>query len=64
MLGFMEEARSSSSILSKVLAAAVLLIAAWVLVKVVVGIVSALFWTVLTVVAVLAVLWAVFTLRR
>jgi hypothetical protein len=59
----MEEARSSS-LLGKVVAAAVLLIAAWVLVKVVVGIVSALFWTVLTVVAVLAVLWAVFTLRR
>jgi hypothetical protein len=59
----MEEARSSS-LVSKVVAAAVLLIAAWVLVKVVVGIVSAVFWTGLTIVAVLAVLWAVVTLRR
>jgi hypothetical protein len=58
----MDEARSSS-LLSKVLAAAVLLVAAWVLLKVVIGIVSAVFWTVLTVVAVLAVLWAIFTLR-
>ena len=59
----MEEARSSS-LAGKAIAVAVLLIAAWVLFKVAVGIVSALFWTVLTVVAVVAVLWAVFTLRR
>ena len=59
----MEQARSSS-LAGKAIAAAVLLIAAWVLLKVVVGIVSALFWTVLVVVAVIAVLWAVFTLRR
>jgi hypothetical protein len=58
----MEEARSSS-LLGKAVAAAILLLAGWILLKVVVGIVSALFWTVLTVVAVLAVLWAVFTLR-
>ena len=59
----MEEAPRSSSLLSKVLAAAVLLIAGWILLKIAIGIVSALFWTVLTVVAVLAVLWAFFTLR-
>jgi hypothetical protein len=59
----MEEARSSS-FLSKIVAAAVLLVAGWILLKIAIGIVSAVFWTVLTVVAVLAVLWAIFTLRR
>ena len=59
----MEDARSSS-LFSKAIAALVLLVAAWILLKVVIGFVSAIFWTVLTVVAVLAVLWAVLTLRR
>ncbi len=59
----MEDARSSS-LVTKVLAAAVLLVAAWILLKIVIGFVSAIFWTVLTVIAVVAVLWAVFTLRR
>ena len=58
----MEEARSSN-ILGKVIAGAVLLIAGWILIKVVIGVVSAVFWTVLTVVAILAVIWAVMTLR-
>ena len=58
----MEEARSSN-LAGKAIAAVVLLIAGWILLKIAIGIVSALFWTVLTVVAVLAVLWAVFTLR-
>ena len=62
-MGFMEEARSSSSLVSKGIAAVVLLVAAWILVKVVVGVVSAMFWTILMIVMVLAVLWAVFTLR-
>lgn len=59
----MEDARSSG-LAGKAIAAAVLLIAAWILLKVVIGFVSAIFWTVLTIVAVVAVLWAVFTLRR
>ncbi|HEX8085095.1 MAG TPA: hypothetical protein VF529_12460 [Solirubrobacteraceae bacterium] len=58
----MEEARSSS-LLSKGVAAIVLLIAAWILLKIVIGFVSAIFWTVLAIAAVLAVIWAVFTLR-
>ena len=62
-MGFMEEARSSS-LLTKGLAAIVLLVAAWILLKVVIGFVSAIFWTVLTVVAILAVVWAVLTVRR
>ena len=61
-MGFMEEARSSS-LLSKGFAAIVLLIAAWILLKVVIGFVSAIFWTVLTIAAILAVIWAYFTLR-
>ena len=58
----MEEA-PSSGLLTKVAAGAVLLVAGWILVKIVIGVVAAVFWTVLAVVAVLAVLWAVFTLR-
>ena len=59
----MEDARSSG-LLSKGVAAVVLLVAAWILLKIVIGFVSAIFWTVLTVVAILAVVWAVLTLRR
>ena len=59
----MEEAPASSGLLTKAVAFAVLLLAAFILFKIVVGVVSAVFWTVLTVVAVLAVLWAVLTLR-
>ncbi len=59
----MEETRSSG-LAGKAIAAAVLLVAAWILLKAVVGIVSARFWTVLIVAAVVAVLWALFTLRR
>ena len=61
-MGFMEEARSSS-LLTKGLAAIVLLVAAWILLKVVIGFVSAIFWTVLTIGAILAVIWAFLTLR-
>ncbi|HEV2061715.1 MAG TPA: hypothetical protein VGR12_02590 [Solirubrobacteraceae bacterium] len=58
----MEDAQRSS-LFSKVIAALVLLVAAWILLKAVIGIVSAVFWTGLTIIAILAVLWAVFTLR-
>jgi hypothetical protein len=43
----------------KAVAFVVLLIAAWVLFKIVIGIVAAVFWTVLAVVAVIAVIWAI-----
>ncbi len=59
----MEDARSSG-LFSKAIAALVLLAAGWILLKIVVGFVSAIFWTVLAVVAVVAVLWAVVTLRN
>jgi hypothetical protein len=63
MLGRMENTESGSSFFTKAIAAVVLLVAAWILIKVVIGIVSAVFWTGLTIVAILAVLWAFFTLR-
>ena len=58
----MEDARSSG-LLTKGLAAIVLLVAALILAKIVIGVVTAIFWTVLTVAAVLALVWAFFTLR-
>jgi len=42
----------------KALAGGVLLIAGWVLIKIAIGIVSAVFWTVVAIAAVIAVLWA------
>jgi hypothetical protein len=60
----MEDAQSSGSgLLSKAFAALVLLVAAWILLKIVIGFVSAIFWTVLAIVAVIAVIWAVATIR-
>ena len=61
-MGFMEEARSSS-LASKAIAAVVLLVGAWILIKIVVGMVAAVFWTALMVAAVVAVVWAYLTLR-
>jgi hypothetical protein len=48
----------------KALALVVLLIAAWLLLKVVIGVVAAVAWVVIAVVAVVAVLWAMNTLMR
>jgi hypothetical protein len=47
-----------SNLGGKALAVGVLLIAGWVLIKIAVGIVSAVFWTVVAIAAVVAVLWA------
>ena len=58
----MEEA-PSSGLLSKAVAAVVLLVAALLLFKLVFGFVQALFWTALTIAAILAIVWAVATLR-
>jgi hypothetical protein len=52
-----------SSFLMKVLAVAVLLVVAWIAIKVIIGIVASVFWIVLAIVVVLAVIWAVATLR-
>jgi hypothetical protein len=47
-----------SNLGGKALAVGVLLIAGWILIKVVIGVVSAVFWTVIAIAAVVAVLWA------
>jgi hypothetical protein len=47
-----------SNLGGKALAVGVLLIAAWVLIKVAIGIVSTVFWTVVAIAAVVAILWA------
>ena len=47
-----------SNIGGKALALVILLVAAWILLKVVIGVVAFVFWTVLAVVAVIAVIWA------
>lgn len=52
------------SLATRALALVVLLIAAYVLLRVVVGLVAGLVWIVLLVVAVFGVLWAWRTLRR
>jgi hypothetical protein len=56
------ESRGSSFLL-KALAVAVLLVVAWIAIKVIIGIVASVFWIVLAIVVVLAVIWAVATLR-
>lgn len=43
----------------KLLALAVLLVAAWILFKVVIGVVTAVAWVVVVVLAIIAVVWAI-----
>jgi len=50
---------SGSSLGKRAIAALVLLVAAWILFKIAIGIVTAVFWVVLAVVAVIAVIWAI-----
>jgi hypothetical protein len=47
-----------SNLGGKALALAILLVAGWVLLKIVIGVVTFVFWTVLAIVAVIAVIWA------
>jgi predicted membrane protein len=54
--------QTGPSLAKRALAVVILLLAAWILIKIVVGIVAAVFWVVLAVVAVVAVLWAINTL--
>jgi hypothetical protein len=55
---------SLSGLAMKAVAVVVLLIAAWVLFKVVLGVVTAVAWVVVIVLAVVAVLWAMSVLSR
>ena len=50
--------KTGPSLASRALAVVVLLIAAWVILKVVIGIVAAVAWTVVTILAIGAVIWA------
>ena len=56
----MEE--TGPSLAKRALAILVLVIVAWIAIKLAIGIVAGLFWVVLAVVAVVAVLWAINTL--
>jgi hypothetical protein len=47
-----------SNIGGKALAVVILLVAGWILLKIVIGVVTFVFWSVLAVVAVIAVIWA------
>jgi hypothetical protein len=52
-----------SSFLMKALAVAILIVVAWIAIKVIIGVVASVFWIVLAVVVVLAAIWAIATLR-
>ncbi len=54
----METEKSGSSFGLKALAVIVLLIAAWVLLKVVIGFIAGIAWLVVVVLAIVAVIWA------
>ena len=47
-----------SNIGGKALALVILLVAGWILLKIVIGVVAFVFWTVLAIAAVMAVIWA------
>jgi hypothetical protein len=55
----MPEQESKPSWGARLLAVLVLAVAAWVLLKVVIGVVVAVAWTVAAIVAVIAVIWAI-----
>jgi hypothetical protein len=55
---------SLSGLATKALAVVVLLVAAWILFKVVIGVVAAVAWIAVIVLAVMAVLWAMSVLHR
>ncbi len=54
----MEES-SSRSFGRTVLAALILVVAAWILLKIVIGIVAALFFPIIAIIAIIAIIWAV-----
>ena len=54
--------RAGPSFVPRIVAAVVLALAAWILFKVIIGVVAAIAWFVVAVVAVIAVIWAVRTL--
>jgi hypothetical protein len=59
----MDETESKPSIGSRLLAVVVLAVGAWILFKLVIGTVVAIAWMVAAIVAIVAVFWAIRTLR-
>ena len=59
-----EQATRGSGLGTKAIALVALLIGAWILFKVVIGVVTTVAWIVVAVLAVMAVLWATSILRR
>ena len=59
----METEKASPSLAMRAVAVLVLLVAAWILLKVVIGIVAGIAWFVVIIAALLAVFWAWSTLR-
>ena len=55
---------SGSPLWTRVLAVVVLAAAAWIAFKLIIGVLSAIAWTVVAVVAVIGVVWALSVLRR
>ncbi len=53
-----------SGLAMKALAVVVVLVAAWILFKVVIGVVAAVAWIVVVVLGIFAILWALSVLRR
>ncbi len=60
---YMETEKPGTSLATRGVAVGVLLVAAWVLLKVVIGIVAGIAWFVVIIAALLAVFWAWSTLR-
>ena len=58
----MENEKTGPSFGARILAAIVLAFAAWILFKVIIGVVATIAWFVVAVVAVIAVIWAIRTL--
>jgi hypothetical protein len=56
--------KTGPSLLSRVVAVAIIAVAAWLLLKVVIGVVVAVAWTAAAILAVIGVIWAVAVLRR
>jgi hypothetical protein len=54
----MNASSSSRSVGRTVLAGLILLVAAWILLKIVIGIVAALFFPIIAIVAIIAIIWA------
>lgn len=63
MDGMSSETGTGPSLLTRALAVVVIIVAAYILLKAVIGLVSALLWPVMAILAVIAVIWAVGVLR-